>query len=276
MFMLRPALLFVTPRTPRSPPAAPTPRGARRCRCQPPPLVEFFAGSGLVSYACAACSRQSGLTIVAPRRRRSTSPTTARADFISAPFKVRGAKPPAAASVVGKLLRQDLSFGWGARRAFTQSARAGGGGDRRDAAAAPPLFVAENVVGPCAAAAAATTRRCIRRWSSFGYQAGGYFDAARFVLQSRPRVFVIAVGFSARCRRRMTRATPSWLHPPAVVGRPAPAGLCPLSHRRAAQAMTLAQLSIAPPLRPTGTGGSAIWTPFTPVTGERLRTFASS
>jgi len=80
----------------------------------------------------------------------------------------------------------------------------------------PPILVAENVAGLVSAAGGTHYRALHCALASRGYRVGAVLlDSARWLPQSRARVFVIAVPLSLRIND-LTAGAPTWAHPPVV------------------------------------------------------------
>ena len=83
----------------------------------------------------------------------------------------------------------------------------------------PPLIALENVYGTLTSHGGKDFEEIVKALAGQGYQVGAMVvDAARFVPQSRPRLFIIAVGREAPLPFGTTRETPNveW-HPEAIV-----------------------------------------------------------
>lgn len=195
---------------------------------RPPPLIEFFAGSGLVSYALRGL-----FTAVWANDRCAKKAQVYTANHGAGGFHlgtiqdVRGATLPQAALSWASFPCQDLSLAGSAAGIHAQ--RSGLVWEWLRVIAEmpqpPPLLVAENVVGLLCSRGGSQYAALHAALEQLGYRAGAVVvDAARFVPQSRPRVFVIAVKSPQPLPPHLTRTTPSWLHPPAVVraARPLP------------------------------------------------------
>lgn len=80
----------------------------------------------------------------------------------------------------------------------------------------PPVLVAENVIGLVSAGGGENYRALHKALASQGYRVGAIvLDAARWVPQSRPRVFVIAVERGIDLEG-LTDTEANWLHPKSV------------------------------------------------------------
>lgn len=81
----------------------------------------------------------------------------------------------------------------------------------------PPVLVAENVVGLVSAAGGSHYRALHHALAQRGYVAGAMLlDAARWVPQSRPRIFVVAVDAGMFIPEGLVTETSNWLHTEAV------------------------------------------------------------
>lgn len=192
-----------------------------------PTLVEFFAGSGLVSHALRGLFTAVWANDSCAKKAKVYIANHGAAGFhLGTVQEVCGARLPAAALSWASFPCQDLSLagsaaGIHARRSGLVWEWLRVIGEMRSP---PPLLVAENVVGLLCSRGGSQYAALHAALEQRGYRAGAVIlDAARFVPQSRPRVFVIAVKSPAPLPQHLISATPSWLHPPAV--RRAAAGL---------------------------------------------------
>ncbi|MBD0383274.1 DNA cytosine methyltransferase [Paenibacillus sedimenti] len=81
----------------------------------------------------------------------------------------------------------------------------------------PPILVAENVVGLVSSKGGQNYKLLHEALRTRGYKAGAIIlDAVRWVPQSRPRVFVIAVKKEIKIPESLISDTPNWLHNEAV------------------------------------------------------------
>jgi DNA (cytosine-5)-methyltransferase 1 len=80
----------------------------------------------------------------------------------------------------------------------------------------PPVLVAENVTGLVSSAGGENYRILHENLARRGFKVGPVqLNAARWLPQSRPRVFVIAVREDIDIRE-MTASRPGWAHPPSL------------------------------------------------------------
>ena len=183
-----------------------------------PTLLEFFAGSGLVSYALRGLFTSVWANDICRKKAAVYTANHGEAGFHQGSVQeVRGTALPPAALSWASFPCQDLSLA--GATAGINAARSGLVWEWlrviEEMPQRPPLLVAENVVGllsSCGGQQYALLHAALER---LGYQAGAVvLDAARFVPQSRPRVFVIAV--ATQKPLPFTKSGPGWLHPPPL------------------------------------------------------------
>jgi DNA (cytosine-5)-methyltransferase 1 len=81
----------------------------------------------------------------------------------------------------------------------------------------PPILAAENVVGLVSADGGAHYCELHRALASRGYAAGAMLlDAAHWLPQSRPRIFVVAVDAAAPIPQSLVTDKPTWAHSAAI------------------------------------------------------------
>lgn len=81
----------------------------------------------------------------------------------------------------------------------------------------PPVLVAENVAGLVSVAGGEHYRTLHQALAERGYVAGAMLiDAARWVPQSRQRVFVVAVSAEFAIPPELVSQSPNWLHPEVI------------------------------------------------------------
>jgi DNA (cytosine-5)-methyltransferase 1 len=196
------------------------PQTPSRARAKPA-FLEFFAGSGLVAEGMRAHFRAAWANDICGKKA-----AVYRANHAQTPLHlgsiehVNGAHLPAAQMAWASFPCQDLSLA---------GLAAGIHGQRSglvwewlrvidELPARVPVLVAENVVGLVSAAGGAHYRMLHGALASRGYQVGALMlDAARWVPQSRPRIFVVAISADVRLPTRLTDARPNWAHSQAVV-----------------------------------------------------------
>ncbi|OWR33150.1 DNA (cytosine-5-)-methyltransferase [Saccharibacillus sp. O23] len=189
-------------------------------RRAPYEFVEFFSGSGLVSYAL----REHFQVVWAnDNSKKKAEVYTANHGMESFHLKdinlVKGGDIPESSLSWASFPCQDLSL-----------AGASGGihAERSglvwqwlrvldEMKEKPPILVAENVVGLVSAKGGTHYQVLHRALVERGYKAGAILlDAVQFIPQSRPRIFVIAVHESVPVPSKLIGAGPSWLHSKAV------------------------------------------------------------
>ncbi|MBR6058065.1 MAG: DNA cytosine methyltransferase [Victivallales bacterium] len=178
--------------------------------------LDFFAGSGLVSYAL----REHFVTLwandISPQKAR-----VFRANHSKTPFelediaKISGSRLPKTVLSWGSFPCQDLSLA---------GKMSGLDGERSglfyewirvmdEMPTPPPIAVAENVSGLVSAAGGDNYRRIHHELVKRGYHVGAVMlDASDWLPQSRKRVFVIAVNSSIDISTFIS-SKPSWCHP---------------------------------------------------------------
>ena len=183
--------------------------------------LEFFAGSGLVAQGLKSSFRPVWANdIDAKKGAVYTANHTKKHFHLGSISDVSGAELPSATLAWASFPCQDLSL----------AGMAGGIHAKRSGLVwewlriidemgdnAPPILVAENVLGLVSSAGGAHYRKLHAALVERGYRVGAMLlDAVRFVPQSRPRIFVVAVRNDIAIPQELTSPTPTWLHPEAV------------------------------------------------------------
>jgi DNA (cytosine-5)-methyltransferase 1 len=185
-----------------------------------PPFLDFFAGSGLVSHALAPY-----FTGVWANDICSKKAAVFWANHEGAPFAlcsiadVSGERLPPSTLSWASFPCQDLSLagnGEGIR-----AKRSGLVWEwlrvMDEIPQRPPLLAAENVVGLVSADEGAHYRELHKALVERGYKVGALLmDAAHWLPQSRPRVFVIAVAAHANIPKSLLTTKPTWVHSMAI------------------------------------------------------------
>jgi DNA (cytosine-5)-methyltransferase 1 len=217
--LLRPS----RPSSPLLPSARPNPHhpAIDRTAKSRPAFLEFFAGSGLVAEGLKPYFRAAWANDICEKKA-----AVYRANHGSASFQlgsiehIRGASLPKAQLSWASFPCQDLSLA---------GLTAGIDGERSglvwqwlrvidELPSRCPVLVAENVVGLVSSAGGAHYRRLHAALAARGYRVGALMlDAARWVPQSRPRIFVVAVSKDVHVPTRLVDTRPSWPHSPAVI-----------------------------------------------------------
>jgi DNA (cytosine-5)-methyltransferase 1 len=179
-------------------------------------MHEFFAGSGLVAYGLKGMFRPVWSNDVSDKKAAVYQSNFKSKHFVLDDIKnVRGADLPYAHLSWASFPCQDLSL-----------AGALGGIDAersglvwewfrvlREMPCRPSVLLIENVAGLLSANTGKHCAKLHRSLSELGYKSGAMLiDAAHFVPQSRPRVFVIAIGKDVAVPQELMDTQPNWLH----------------------------------------------------------------
>ena len=186
-----------------------------------PSFLEFFAGSGLVAQGLSPYFKAIWANDVCAKKA-----AVYRANHGKSPFSlgsiedVQGADLPAAPLAWASFPCQDLSLAglsagihgqrsglvWQWLRVIDQMPLR------------PQVLVAENVIGLVSSAGGAHYRTLHSALTERGYRVGALMlDAARWLPQSRPRIFVVAARSDLPISRRLVDVRPNWMHTSAVV-----------------------------------------------------------
>ena len=177
--------------------------------------LDFFAGSGLVSFALAHFFTTAWANDISEKKARVFSANHPTCTFeLDSIENISGARLPNASLVWGSFPCQDLSLAgnmnglYGARSGlFWQWIRV-----IDELSEKPPIVVAENVVGLISSAHGENYRKVHESLVERGYHVGAVMlDAVHWVPQSRKRVFVIAVDKKIDIRPFVSD-TPLWCH----------------------------------------------------------------
>lgn len=191
-----------------------------------PRFLDCFAGSGLVSEAVRPFFDVVWANDVSPKKAAVYTANHGPAHFHLGPIEeVRGTTLPEAEVSWASFPCQDLSLA--GPQAGLRGRRSGLVREwlrlHDEMPRKPSLLVAENVVGLVASAGGANYRALHLELVRRGFKVGAVVvDAAEFLPQSRPRVFVIACRAGAALAR-FTRPGADWCHPQPVLA--AAAGL---------------------------------------------------
>jgi DNA (cytosine-5)-methyltransferase 1 len=186
-----------------------------------PAFLEFFAGSGLVAQALGAYFEPVWANDISPKKAAVYAANHRPDVFHLGPIEeVNPSNLPAAALAWASFPCQDLSLA---------GANAGIHGSRSGLvwkwlqiiggmSAPPSILVAENVTGLITSMDGANYRALHLAICKRGYLLGAVIlDAALWVPQSRPRVFIVAVQEGLAIPGALLSDGPTWLQPPAVV-----------------------------------------------------------
>jgi DNA (cytosine-5)-methyltransferase 1 len=193
----------------------------RRQRTQTPSCLEFFAGSGLVAYALKPYFRAAWANDICEKKAAVYTANHGKKHFqLGSITDVNGTALPSAALSWASFPCQDLSLA---------GLTAGIHGERSglvwewlriidEMKDPPPLLVAENVTGLVSVDGGSHYRILHEALRSRDYMVGAVvLDAVRWVPQSRPRVFVIAVKMGTPIPAELIASAPTWMHTSAVV-----------------------------------------------------------
>lgn len=184
-----------------------------------PTCLDFFAGSGLVSEALRPYFTPVWANDICEKKSRVYCSNHRTELFnLSSIEDINGAELPSAALSWASFPCQDLSLAGNLKGIF--SSRSGLVWQwlrvMDEMTTRPPLLVAENVVGLVSAKDGDHYRKLHRALVKRGYRVGAIIlDAARWVPQSRKRVFIIAVDQSIEIEEFRADG-PSWCHPSAI------------------------------------------------------------
>jgi len=185
-----------------------------------PPFLEFFAGSGLVSYAMSPYFKMVWANDICPKKAAVFWANHEGAPFdLGSVTEVNGKRLPRALLAWGSFPCQDLSLagnGEGIR-----AKRSGLVWEwlrvMDEMPIRPPILAAENVVGLISANNGAHYRELHQALIERGYRAGAMLlDAVHWLPQSRPRVFVVAVDARMAIPRELVASGPTWAHSSAI------------------------------------------------------------
>ncbi len=182
--------------------------------------LEFFAGSGLVAQGLKTMFKPIWANDIDEKKGAVyTANHTNKHFHLGSISDVEGKDLPAATLAWASFPCQDLSL----------AGLAGGIHGKRsglvwewlriiDEMKEPPsILVAENVLGLVSSGGGEHYRTLHGALVERGYKVGAMLlDAVRFVPQSRPRIFVVAVRGDVEVPASLTSPTPTWLHPEAV------------------------------------------------------------
>lgn len=193
---------------------------ARKAKTDKPRFLEFFAGSGLVSYALAPYFELAWANDICPKKAKVFMANHPGKRFTRGSIvDVYGGTLPTAPLSWASFPCQDLSL-------------AGNVGGIRakhsglvwewirvidEMKAKPSVLVAENVVGLVSTHQGKHYHELHQELVARGYTVGAVLlDAVRWLPHSRPRVFIVAVDNRTHISVSLVSDTPNWLHPSAI------------------------------------------------------------
>lgn len=181
-----------------------------------PAFVDFFAGSGLVTEGMSGIFRAVWANDISPKKAAVYTMNHGAEHFhLGSIVDVRGAELPTAQLAWGSFPCQDLSLAGLAAGIYAERSGLVWQWLRviDEMTVKPRILVAENVVGLVSSAGGAHYRALHTALTERGYRVGAVLlDAARWVPQSRPRIFVIAVDASIDPGQEHIDDGPNWLH----------------------------------------------------------------
>lgn len=185
-----------------------------------PSFLDFFAGSGLVSYALAPYFREVWANDICPKKA-----AVFEANHKNAPFNlcsitdINGRDLPSCTLSWASFPCQDLSLAGN-----TEGIRAKRSGlvwewlrVMDEMLTIPPILVAENVVGLISTNSGVNYKELHEALLKRGYKIGALLlDAVNWLPQSRPRIFVVAVSDNIDIPSSLTCQFPTWTHSSAI------------------------------------------------------------
>lgn len=185
-----------------------------------PAFLEFFAGSGLVAQGLSGHFRPAWANDICAKKAAVYKANHGSDRFhLGSISDVNGADLPCTPLAWASFPCQDLSLA-----GLTEGIHGSRSGlvwewlrIIDEMPMRPPVLVAENVVGLVSAAGGSHYRALHQALAKRGYVAGAMLiDAARWVPQSRPRIFVVAVDAGMLIPEGLKSESPNWLHTEAV------------------------------------------------------------
>ncbi|MDR0620904.1 MAG: DNA cytosine methyltransferase [Deltaproteobacteria bacterium] len=183
-------------------------------------FLEFFAGSGLVGTALAPRFNLLWANDICPKKADVFRANHGSGTFhLASIASINGRELPTAFLSWASFPCQDLSLA--GKSAGIHASRSGLVWEwlrvMNEMPARPPVLVAENVVGLVAWNSGSQYRQLHGAMAERGYRVGAFvLDAIRWLPQSRPRIFVVAVHKTAPLPSELLDRGPNWLHSKAV------------------------------------------------------------
>ncbi|MDR2365511.1 MAG: DNA cytosine methyltransferase [Zoogloeaceae bacterium] len=184
------------------------------------PFLDFFAGSGLVSYALSPCFKAIWANDICPRKAAVFMANHGGAEFAQCSItEIRGRNLPACPLSWASFPCQDLSLAGNGKG--IRATRSGLVWEwlrvMDEMPERPPILAAENVAGLVSANKGAHYRELHAALARRGYKVGALLlDAARWLPQSRPRVFVVAADSRLPIPATLVSDQPGWAHSRAI------------------------------------------------------------
>lgn len=186
-----------------------------------PPLLEFFAGSGLVSHALSAYFDLAWANDICPKKAEVFEINHPDKPFLRESItNIVGVEIPSASVSWASFPCQDLSLAGNSKG--IRALRSGLVWEwlrvMDEMPKKPPVLVAENVLGLISSNGGGHYRELHRELTARGYVVGAVvLDAIHWVPQSRPRVFVIGVDRRAVIPVELLSPSPNWMHSASLV-----------------------------------------------------------
>lgn len=196
-----------------------SPRSPRKTKTKPV-FLEFFAGSGLVAHALHPYFRVGWANDISAKKAQVYQDNHPRKKFLLGSIEdVKGNVLPEAALSWASFPCQDLSLA--GSMAGIHAERSGLVWEwlrvMDEMPKKPPLLVAENVTGLVSANNGEHYRQLHNALVQRGYRVGALLlDAVRWVPQSRPRIFVVAVHSDIPVPSALMSSEAGWAHSSAV------------------------------------------------------------
>lgn len=187
---------------------------------KPKQFLEFFAGSGLVAEGLRDLFQPAWANDICAKKAKVYAANHGDMHFhLGSISEVNGADLPEAPLAWASFPCQDLSLA-----GLTEGIHASRSGlvwewlrIIDEMPSRPPILVAENVTGLVSVDGGQHYRTLHNALIKRGYAVGAMMlDAARWVPQSRPRIFVVAVDISIPIPPELVSFSPNWLHSEAI------------------------------------------------------------
>jgi DNA (cytosine-5)-methyltransferase 1 len=191
------------------------------------PFLDFFAGSGLVSYALSPRFKTVWANDICPKKAAVFMTNHGGAEFAQCSItEINGKHLPFCILSWASFPCQDLSLAGNGKG--IRATRSGLVWEwlrvMDEMPERPPLLAAENVPGLVSTKKGAHYRELHEALSRRGYKVGTLLlDAARWLPQSRPRIFIVAVDARLPIPATLVSDKPTWAHSKAIMA--ASAGL---------------------------------------------------
>ena len=196
------------------------PQSLSRDTIDRPTMVDFFAGSGLVSEALHPFFRTIWANDIDPKKAKVYCRNHPYATFDTGSIEdLHGSNVPSSTLSWGSFPCQDLSLA--GKRTGISSPRSGLVWQwlrvMDEMSGRPPLVVAENVLGLVSMHNGDHYRRLHVALVDRGYRVGAMvLDAAHWLPQSRRRVFIVAIDEHIQVPDSLESTQPLWCHPKPI------------------------------------------------------------